>query len=160
MACAWGCAPTSGGVVVSGLYAAFKRRRARRALARRLDGDPVSVAKILLLFRMMLVEGVVRDRELALFRRICRDHFGIAESDMDALHVYLERRQARGDAAEQEQSLRRMTQEERRQLIGLMGQLAASAESDPGPAATLKATGDRRFLRDTAAALGLAGSTE
>jgi uncharacterized tellurite resistance protein B-like protein len=148
------------GMALTRLRIALERWRARKALSRRLDGDPVAVAKILLLFRMMLADGFIRDRELAAFHDICRQRFGISEREIPVLQGYLERRHVRSATGSREQILKTMTRQERQELIALMGQLAAVAQQDPQVGELVPAPDhgvSHQFIRDTAHALGLSG---
>lgn len=124
----------------------------RRRLGSRLDRQPVAVAQILLLFRMLLAEGIVRDNEMAAFEAICREHFGIAPDEMPALHSYLERRQRLSDAEARERLFTSMTMAERMALIGMMGRIAGARAA---PAMDDSGRIDSRFIRETAAALGV-----
>ncbi len=56
---------------------------------RRVADDPALSAELLLLFRMILADGVVQDAEMAMFRRICRESFGIADESFDGVVEYL-----------------------------------------------------------------------
>jgi uncharacterized tellurite resistance protein B-like protein len=56
---------------------------------RKVADDPVLSAELLLLFRMILADGVVKESEMTAFRRICRDAFGIAETSLDGVVEYL-----------------------------------------------------------------------
>ena len=56
---------------------------------RKVADDPVLSAELLLLFRMILADGKVDDNEMATFRRICRDAFGIEGESMDGVVDYL-----------------------------------------------------------------------
>ena len=56
---------------------------------RKVADDPALTAELLLLFRMILADGVVSDSELATFRRICRDSFGIGEESIDGVVEFL-----------------------------------------------------------------------
>ena len=56
---------------------------------RKVADDPVLSAELLLLFRMILADGVVEDSEMEMFRRICRDAFGIADKSFDGVVEYL-----------------------------------------------------------------------
>lgn len=56
---------------------------------RKVADDPVLSAELLLLFRMILADGVVEDSELDAFRRICRDAFGIEDASFDGVVEYL-----------------------------------------------------------------------
>lgn len=124
----------------------------RRRLASTLDRQPVAVAQILLLFRMILAEGVIRDNEIAAFEAICREHFGVAPDEMPALHSYLERRQRLSDAEARERLLTSMTMAERRDLIGMMGRIAGARA---GAAMNGSSRIDSQFIRETAASLGV-----
>ena len=42
---------------------------------RKVADDPVLSAELLLLFRMILADGAVKDSELDMLRRICREAF-------------------------------------------------------------------------------------
>lgn len=56
---------------------------------RKVADDPALSAELLLLFRMILADGVVSDAELETFRRICRDSFGIGEESLDEVIEFL-----------------------------------------------------------------------
>ncbi len=56
---------------------------------RRVADDPVLTAELLLLFRMILADGVVLEEEIAMFKRICRDAFGIDEDAFRGVVRYL-----------------------------------------------------------------------
>ena len=56
---------------------------------RKVADDPLLSAELLLLFRMILADGKVDDNEMATFRRICRDAFGIEGESVDAVIEYL-----------------------------------------------------------------------
>lgn len=57
---------------------------------RRVADDPVLTAELLLLFRMILADGSVEEKELATFKRICRDAFGIPEESLRGVIRYLQ----------------------------------------------------------------------
>jgi uncharacterized tellurite resistance protein B-like protein len=56
---------------------------------RKVADDPLLSAELLLLFRMILADGAVTEGEVAQFRRICREAFGIPEQSIDAVVDYL-----------------------------------------------------------------------
>ncbi|PSM20015.1 MULTISPECIES: TerB family tellurite resistance protein [Nitratireductor] len=56
---------------------------------RRVADDPVLSAELLLLFRMILADGEVDEKELETFRRICREAFGIGEDSLKSVIRYL-----------------------------------------------------------------------
>jgi len=49
----------------------------------KVANDPALMAELLLLFRMILADGKVEEREMAVLRRICADAFGIAGDDLE-----------------------------------------------------------------------------
>jgi len=56
---------------------------------RKVADDPALAAELLLLFRMILADGNVSENEMEVFRRICRDAFGISEESIDGVIEYL-----------------------------------------------------------------------
>ena len=56
---------------------------------RKVADDPVLSAELLLLFRMILADGVASESEMVSFRRICTDAFGVSEGSIDAVVEYL-----------------------------------------------------------------------
>lgn len=56
---------------------------------RKVADDPLLSAELLLLLRMILADGKVDDNEVATFRRICRDAFGIEGESIDGVVDYL-----------------------------------------------------------------------
>lgn len=56
----------------------------------KVANDPVLSAELLLLFRVMLADGVISDDEMAAFRSICETAFGLAGDDLDKVIAYLE----------------------------------------------------------------------
>ena len=55
----------------------------------RVAEDPVLMAELLLLFRMILADGEASEEELITLRRICIESFGIAEDSLDEVLEYL-----------------------------------------------------------------------
>lgn len=56
---------------------------------RKVADDPVLSAELLLLFRMILADGKVSESEMTMFRRICKEAFGISEESVDGVVEYL-----------------------------------------------------------------------
>lgn len=75
--------------MVHGLLAKFRAVFEGDPGVRKVADDPVLVAELVLLFRMMLTDGKVSDTEMAVLRRICRVSFGIPEESMKAVIGYL-----------------------------------------------------------------------
>lgn len=55
-----------------------------------LAEDPVALAEILVLFRIVLADGIVQPSQLSAFERICEQHFAISRRDMTELHALLD----------------------------------------------------------------------
>jgi len=68
---------------------ALKRRLEKDRVARMVAEDPALTAELLLLFRVILADGEVKQRELDTFKRICRDSFGLDPNAMDGVYDYL-----------------------------------------------------------------------
>lgn len=56
---------------------------------RMVADDPALVAELLLLFRMVLADGKVQERELGVLKRICAQSFGIEGDSFTAVVEYL-----------------------------------------------------------------------
>lgn len=56
---------------------------------RKVADDPVLSAELLLLFRMILADGSVDEAEMDVFKRICRESFGIQAESLDGVIEYL-----------------------------------------------------------------------
>jgi uncharacterized tellurite resistance protein B-like protein len=68
----------------------IRKRLERERAVRLVANDPALTAELLLLFRVILADGEVRERELATFKRICRDSFGIDPEAMEGVYEYLQ----------------------------------------------------------------------
>tara|TARA_R110002020_G_scaffold24821_1_gene81109 strand:+ start:2340 stop:3218 length:879 start_codon:yes stop_codon:yes gene_type:complete len=112
-----------------------------------LSQDPVALAEILVLFRMVLADGIVQPSQLRAFERICAEHFAVAPQDMPELHALLDSPKARACEAEAFTLLRQLDTEARTTLLGGMMRIAnANGSRDEL---------DDRMIRRTAALLGL-----
>ena len=56
---------------------------------KRIAANPVVAAELLLLFRMILADGVIDKAEMEMFKRICRLHFGIDDQSFHDVVRYL-----------------------------------------------------------------------
>lgn len=136
------------------LGVALTHRRRRNRLARRLDPKPQIVAQMLLLFRTILADGIVREKEMNVFSDICGRQFGVLSEEMTALHSYLERWQRRDDAEAHIASLSQLPTEQRRRLVDLMMEIASApsdGEAEPGKSSRQA----QIFISDARTALGL-----
>ncbi|MCY0095893.1 TerB family tellurite resistance protein [Hoeflea ulvae] len=113
----------------------------------KLAENPVALAEVLVLFRMVLADGVVHPSQLTAFERICERQFGISPRDMPELHALLDSPRARLVDAEAFTLLSQLDTEARTALLDDMMRIAR-AHSDVG-------TGEDRLIRRTAGLLGL-----
>lgn len=72
--------------ILGTIRAMLERERSVRMVA----NDPALTAELLLLFRVMLADGMVRGEELDVFKRICREAFGLEPDAMERVYQYLE----------------------------------------------------------------------
>jgi uncharacterized tellurite resistance protein B-like protein len=112
-----------------------------------LAADPVAVAEVLLLFRMVLADGVVRPSQLSAFEQICQRQFGLEAKDMAQLHALLDSPQGQFSEAEAFSLIRQLDTDKRSALLGEMMQIAtANAEFDAS---------EEKLIRRMADLLGL-----
>ncbi|WP_340161511.1 TerB family tellurite resistance protein [uncultured Hoeflea sp.] len=109
--------------------------------------DPVVLAEILVLFRIVLADGVVQPSQLTAFERICEQHFGINRRDMPELHALLDSPKARSCDAKAFTLLGQLDMEARTTLLEHMVEIAR-ASSDGAEC-------DSRLIRRMADLLGL-----
>jgi uncharacterized tellurite resistance protein B-like protein len=96
-----------------------------------LAADPVALAEVLLLFRMVLADGVVRPSQLSAFEQICQQQFGLKAEDMEQLHMLLDSPQGQSSEAEAFSLIRQLDTDKRSALLGEMMLIArANAEFD------------------------------
>jgi uncharacterized tellurite resistance protein B-like protein len=114
---------------------------------RKVADDPVLLAELLLLFRMILADGAVSQSELLVFRRICRESFGIPDGSIDEVVEYLNDYGYETSGA-QALAMFRDLDIERRQLL-------ARHMADIAKADQQLAENEVRLLRRTLDALGI-----
>ena len=121
------------------------------ALGRLLD-NPVALAEILMLFRMVLADGIVQPSQLTVFERICEQHFVVNRRDMPRLHALLDSAKARSCDAKAFALLGQLDTEARTTLLEDMIRIAR--------ASTVRNDGDDRLIKRTADLLGLELATD
>ena len=136
---------------MKGIFAAIARMCAPNPQASgvlgQLANNPVALAEILVLFRVVLADGIVQPSQLRAFERICAEHFGISPQDMPELHALLDSPKARACEAEAFTLLRQLDTEARTTLLdGMMRIANATGTLDER---------DDRLIRRTASLLGL-----
>lgn len=114
---------------------------------RKVADDPTLSAELLLLFRMILADGVVRESEMNSFRRICQDSFGIPPESLDAVVEYLNDFGYETNSAQAIALFRELDIERRKELARHMAEIAKADES--------LAENEVKFLRRTLELLGI-----
>lgn len=105
--------------------------------------DPVVLAEILVLFRIVLADGVVQPSQLTAFERICEENFGINRRDMRELHVLLDSPKARSCDAKAFTLLAQLDMKARTTLLGNMVEIArASSNADECDSKLIRRMGD------------------
>jgi uncharacterized tellurite resistance protein B-like protein len=89
--------------------------------------DPAMVAELLMLFRMILADGEVKQEELATLRRICREAFDVDEAAFPVLMDLVDRL---GGGAGNLQTLRVFRGFDRPRRIALARRMLALARAD------------------------------
>lgn len=114
---------------------------------RKVADDPVLSAELLLLFRMILADGEVKDSEMEVFRRICRDAFGIGDESFDGVVEYLNDFGYETNGAQAIEMFRELDPDRRKLLARHMAEIA-KADSQ-------LAENEVRLLRRTMELLGI-----
>src|SRR5690348_12160648 len=94
---------------------------------RKVGDDPVLPAELLLLFRMILADGTVRESEMQVLRRVCRESFGLAQGSIDSLIEHLNEIGYETTGVQALDMFKELDFERRRQLAR---HLAESAKAD------------------------------
>jgi uncharacterized tellurite resistance protein B-like protein len=140
--------PETGGLpMASGLLAQLRELFEGDPGVRKVADDPILSAELLLLFRMILADGQVTDSEMAVFKRICRDSFGIGEDSIEGIVEYLNDFGYETNGAQAIVMFRELDVERRRQLARHMAEIA-KADSQ-------LAENEVRLLRRTLDLLGI-----
>lgn len=114
---------------------------------RKVADDPVISAELLLLFRMILADGVVTEEEMSMFRRICREFFDIPEASMDGVIEYLNEFGYETNGGQAIAVFQQLDEDRRRELARHMAAIAR-ADSD-------LSRNEVRLLRRTLELLGI-----
>jgi uncharacterized tellurite resistance protein B-like protein len=114
---------------------------------RKVADDPVLSAELLLLFRMILADGVVKEEEMEVFRRICSEAFDIPEESIDGVIEYLNDFGYETNGGQAVAMFQEMDEERRRELARHMAEIA-KADSQ-------LAENEVRLLRRTLDMLGI-----
>jgi uncharacterized tellurite resistance protein B-like protein len=114
---------------------------------RKVADDPVLSAELLLLFRMILADGQVSDAEMAVFRRICAESFGIGAESIDGVVEYLNDFGYETSGAQAIEMFRELDVERRKTLARHMAEIAKADRQ--------LAENEVRLLRRTLDLLGI-----
>ncbi len=107
-----------------GLLTTLRELIQGNASVRKVADDPALTAEFLLLFRMALADGEVKQRELDTIRRIAEESFGIDGDDLDSVLRYLSRFAYETSAAQAVAIFQEFDRERRLQLARHMAELA------------------------------------
>ena len=129
-----------------GIFGKFKAMLEREKSVRLVANDPALTAELLLLFRMILADGDVKDRELQMLRRICESAFGINADAIDGIYKYLQDYSYETSTDQSAQMFSSLSVERRQELLDHM---IAIAEADDE-----LASNEIKLLGRTAAMLG------
>ena len=110
--------------MASGLLAQIRELFEGDAGVRKVADDPVLSAELLLLFRMILADGQVTDSEMAVFRRICREAFGIGDESIEGVVEYLNDFGYETSGAQAIEMFRELDVERRKVLARHMAEIA------------------------------------
>lgn len=110
--------------------------------------DPILSAELLLLFRMILADGVVKENEMVAFRRICTEAFAIPAESVDDVIEYLNEVGYETNAGQAIAMFKDMDIERRKELARHMAEIARSDED--------LADNEKRLLRRTLELLEIA----
>lgn len=91
---------------------------------RKVADDPTLTAELLLLFRMILADGKVSERELNTFRRICSETFGISEESFRGVLRYLQDFGYETTAPQALEMFRALPIDRRKQLVRHLAEIA------------------------------------
>lgn len=118
--------------MAAGWLEAIRKRLEEERVARLVANDPALTAELLLLFRIILADGEVREGELAAFKRICRDSFGIDPDAMEGVYRYMHDYAYEISTAQAVEIFAAMPVERRQALLDHMIAIAkADSEIDP-----------------------------
>lgn len=130
----------------SSLFGNFKTMIERDKSVRLVANDPALTAELLLLFRMILADGQVKERELKMLERICSSAFGIKSDAIDGVYKYLQDVSYETSAEQAAEMFAALGDERRQELLDHMIEIA---ESDDELAAN-----EVKLLSRTATMLG------
>ncbi|GAB4348495.1 MAG: TerB family tellurite resistance protein [Oricola sp.] len=99
---------------------ALKTRLEKEKVARIVADDTALTAELLLLFRVILADGEVKQRELDAFKRICRESFGLDPELMDGVYQYLHDFAYETTATQAADVFRELPQERKQALLDHM----------------------------------------
>ncbi|MEM8541181.1 MAG: TerB family tellurite resistance protein [Pseudomonadota bacterium] len=110
------------------LFGHFKTMIERDKSVRLVANDPALTAELLLLFRMILADGQVREKELEMLERICSSAFGIKSDAIDGVYKYLQDISYETSAEQAAQMFGTLSDERRQELLDHMISIAEADE--------------------------------
>ena len=125
--------------MAEGLFAKIRALFEGETPVRRVIQDPATTAEILLLARVILADGKAEKSEMAAFRRICAESFGLAGEDFEDVMRYLEDFSYETTGTQAMGMFAELPHERRKALIGHMVEVArADHELNPLEARLIK----------------------
>jgi uncharacterized tellurite resistance protein B-like protein len=108
------------------MLASLKEFFSGNPAVRKVANDPALTAELMLLFRVMLVDGRMLDQEAEMFDRICATAFGIAPADIGKVTEFLQDIGYETTARQALSVFDDLPLERRAALIGHMREIAAA----------------------------------
>lgn len=109
------------------LFGNFKAMIERDKSVRLVANDPALTAELLLLFRMILADGLVKEKELKVLARICSTAFDIKPDAIDGVYHYLQDISYETSAKQAAEMFGALSEDRRQELLDHM---IAIAEAD------------------------------
>ena len=110
-----------------GILGTIRSMLERDRNVRLVANDPALTSELLLLFRVMLADGMVRGEELDTFKHICREAFGLDPEAMEGVYQYLQDYAYDTDAEQMAAMFSELSVDRRKRLLDHM---IAIAEAD------------------------------
>lgn len=130
----------------SGLFGNFKAMIERDKSVRLVANDSALTAELLLLFRMILADGLVREKELKMLERICSSAFDIKPDAIDGVYNYLQEISYETTTKQAAEMFNALSEERRQELLDHMISIAEADDE--------LASNEVKLLARTATMLG------
>lgn len=119
---------------------------------RKVADDPLVTAELVMLLRIVMADGKIRDSELVGFQKICEKAFGIAPEDFPEVMSFLEDFAFETTGKQALEMFKDHSEERKRELLANMAALARADDEMHGH--------ERLILQRAASYLGIIGDGE